>query len=768
MAVPEQTPFKEYIANGITTVFPLEFDCDEQDHLIVLVDDLEPITGSWYFDHVNDNVIFITPPKYGAVIKIRRDTPMARTRDYQSFDNSFRPPTVNNDFDSIWRKLQELGVLNWLTENNISDLNEYVNSLNDETRQQFFEALAKAGLTMSELNQYVDSLFEKMANIAVDKGWLAEFVVDGTKTQKEINALQIIHNKSSAAFTDYLTRDEIDQSETTDLSLKLQAINDANLVSKLRFSKGIYYLNSPVTFNRDFDFDFDPDAWLKMGPNGYIKFEGSAELIGKPVNNISSTSRSLDIGHNGKLKPFDLICIYNPIDYSFSPHRNYYRAGEFIKVFSVSGSAISLAGKPYADYNAADVDVYKIHPISIEFNRFNVIADSSNQANPVSFTFCEHLDLSKYINTGSKTAGVSIDRCYDVWFSETRATNNSALVGLNYGISIANCQNVRITGGSTLAARHCVTTGGGIGICSVPCREIFVSNAVLKTGSTANIAAADFHGNAEYCSYNNCIIDHASLGGRNNSLNKCTIFGRDLDGAAVIMSEISGGVWNIVDCNLVINANLGASRGAIDIVLTKDAVEELVMNISNLTINGKSNGNGYLVKFITSADVVFTKKLTFNIDIKSVLSNHLAFLHVDSANPSQPVLPNVEINMSNIKSVKKGIYYVHPTATTTASTTKLSLPTQRGSLNIATAGEVTGVKQTAIFDLPYYYPVTPGVLHSLGTDGTWAVDSSFNNKPISVITSTNTPTQLRFALVSKDTLPDGKNFKISYSVGLEK
>lgn len=42
MAVPEQTPYKEYTANGITTVFPLDFDVLEQDHLIVLIDDLEP------------------------------------------------------------------------------------------------------------------------------------------------------------------------------------------------------------------------------------------------------------------------------------------------------------------------------------------------------------------------------------------------------------------------------------------------------------------------------------------------------------------------------------------------------------------------------------------------------------------------------------------------------------------------------------------------------------------------------------------------------
>ncbi|MFZ8001433.1 hypothetical protein ACO1DV_00035 [Acinetobacter lwoffii] len=38
MAVPEQTPYKEYTANGSTTSFALGFICDSKNDLIVLVD----------------------------------------------------------------------------------------------------------------------------------------------------------------------------------------------------------------------------------------------------------------------------------------------------------------------------------------------------------------------------------------------------------------------------------------------------------------------------------------------------------------------------------------------------------------------------------------------------------------------------------------------------------------------------------------------------------------------------------------------------------
>ncbi|MFW2778660.1 phage tail fiber protein [Acinetobacter baumannii] len=114
MAVPEQTPYKEYTANGITTVFPLDFDVLEQDHLIVIIDDLEPAVGSWHLDAAKDAVVFNSAPVSGAIVKIRRDAPFSRTTNYQLYDRSFLPDPVNKDFDAIWRKLQEVGVSGWL------------------------------------------------------------------------------------------------------------------------------------------------------------------------------------------------------------------------------------------------------------------------------------------------------------------------------------------------------------------------------------------------------------------------------------------------------------------------------------------------------------------------------------------------------------------------------------------------------------------------------------------------------------------------------
>ncbi|SSR22303.1 Uncharacterised protein [Acinetobacter baumannii] len=107
MAVPEQTPFIEYTANGTTTVYPLTFDCDKSEYLIVSLDGDEAPVGSWSL--TGGSITFNSAPANGVLITIERNTPFRRTTEYQSYNNSFRPSPVNKDFDLIWWKLQELG-----------------------------------------------------------------------------------------------------------------------------------------------------------------------------------------------------------------------------------------------------------------------------------------------------------------------------------------------------------------------------------------------------------------------------------------------------------------------------------------------------------------------------------------------------------------------------------------------------------------------------------------------------------------------------------
>lgn len=196
MAVPEQTPYIEHNGNGVTTSFSLGFQCESKDHLIVLVDEVEPPIETWGLS--SGNVVFTTAPAAGKKITIQRNTPFGRTTNYQSFNNSFRPQTVNIDFDRIWWKLQELGVADWLMklyvdrlhqqqEQKINNLKVYVDDRDDELRAYLMEEIRKQGVALDQLDEYYNYLMQRLAQIAVDKGWDASFVVDGDKTQKQIN-----------------------------------------------------------------------------------------------------------------------------------------------------------------------------------------------------------------------------------------------------------------------------------------------------------------------------------------------------------------------------------------------------------------------------------------------------------------------------------------------------------------------------------------------------------------------------------------------------
>lgn len=185
MAVPEQTPYVEYEGNGVTTSFALEFDCKDKEHLIVLVDNIEPNLGTWSL--VNGSVVFGIAPANGKIIAIQRNTPFRRDTNFQSYDNSLRPATINKDFDWVWYKLQELGVADWILGNRIDALKNYVDRKDDELKAYLMEEIRKQGVALDQLDDYYNYLMQRLAQIAVDKGWDASFVTYSGVTQERIN-----------------------------------------------------------------------------------------------------------------------------------------------------------------------------------------------------------------------------------------------------------------------------------------------------------------------------------------------------------------------------------------------------------------------------------------------------------------------------------------------------------------------------------------------------------------------------------------------------
>ncbi|MEH3351072.1 phage tail fiber protein [Klebsiella variicola] len=108
MSVPNQTPYNNYTANGLTTVFAYEFYLISASDIQVTINGNEVTSGYAVSGVGNTNggeVTFLTAPANGATIFLERVTPTYRLIDYQD-NGDLLADTVNNDFDRLWMAIQ--------------------------------------------------------------------------------------------------------------------------------------------------------------------------------------------------------------------------------------------------------------------------------------------------------------------------------------------------------------------------------------------------------------------------------------------------------------------------------------------------------------------------------------------------------------------------------------------------------------------------------------------------------------------------------------
>lgn len=111
MPVPNQTPITSHVGNGSTKTFAFNFRLTTQAALRVRVGGVLTSVG-FTVSGIGGNtgsVTFTVAPGIGVSVVISRVIPLARTRDYQQ-NGDLLADTVDNDFDDIWMKLQELSL----------------------------------------------------------------------------------------------------------------------------------------------------------------------------------------------------------------------------------------------------------------------------------------------------------------------------------------------------------------------------------------------------------------------------------------------------------------------------------------------------------------------------------------------------------------------------------------------------------------------------------------------------------------------------------
>ncbi|WP_180052344.1 MULTISPECIES: hypothetical protein [unclassified Acinetobacter] len=335
MAVPEQTPYSEHTGNGSTTSFALGFQCESKDHLIVLVDEIEPSIESWSL--VGGNVVFTTAPAVGKKITLQRNTPFGRTTNYQSFNNSFRPPVVNKDFDWIWLKLQELGVADWILGARIDALKNYVDRKDDELKAYLMEEIRKQGVALDQLDEYYNYLMERLAQIAVQGGWDSSFIAHKDTNQYEIN--EFIYPKlkrEMISIWDFFTAAEYAAytaaPTTYDASTQVQAF--FNAISATDFGKaycdGNFYVTQGIVFGGNggsktkqiigrlkltYIGTTNIDTLFTIQPDSGVTWTGGVQVDGAIGNAINYANRKVN---HGVLIGGAYNCSHFTIDYTYA------------------------------------------------------------------------------------------------------------------------------------------------------------------------------------------------------------------------------------------------------------------------------------------------------------------------------------------------------------------------------------------------------------------------------------------------------------------
>jgi len=252
----------------------------------------------------------------------------------------------------------------------------------------------------------------------------------------------------------------------------------------------------------------------------------------------------------------DVFLIYNPADFSFSNWRNVYRDGEFCTVAEVVSTTVVGLDKPiYAAHSISAVEIYRCNELATgDLTGFTAIApgDSSGRNSVRALTSDWHT-LSKIENVGARgsdNTSHALFHSYRLFGIDLDAfqwgTNPGSAT--QYGLAVGNSQELDLSG-RFVGHRHGITCGGGATF-SIPCRDIHVHDFSAK-GDDGAIASADWHGNAEYCSYRNGVINGGGLNvsGNNNVISGITgggidmmvILGRELLGCDHIVEDVS--VW---------------------------------------------------------------------------------------------------------------------------------------------------------------------------------------------------------------------------------
>ncbi|HEK1039920.1 TPA: hypothetical protein SMQ30_002911 [Proteus mirabilis] len=483
------------------------------------------------------------------------------------------------------------------------------------------------------------------------------------------------------------------------------------------FVSGSYVLDETLNIQCD---EFSTDGTVTINctkPMIAIKFGSDEYLATKYTSTpIYSGGNKISIGDASNIEKGMVFFLHDQRDYSFSKFRSYYRQGEAVRASRVNEGVIYIDGSAIGNYPTGSTVVFPSMQKKIINGDINVnfpVESGEHQysANSLGVLITHLIDsnisgLKVTVKQGAYS--VIMRECVNVFGSNVVAIQslaNPPTRGLDYGLNIANCQNLSIDGYFS-SERHGVCHSGNGYIVNRFCH---VSGEV-RTSGRGGAAAADWHGNTEHCSFSG-YMNGISLGGDNNSI----ISGSIIDAIpekentpSVYCSEIKGINFNISNCDIKNYGNPETTSNAvIDFGGNKaDIDQDNKGGLINLSGSRVISPNAKHVLKIRNRGLVGKRKISVNLsDVTVIAENAVRPIWIDAISGDLPF----SVNAMNIS---------------------LDTPTESTNV-ISTLISSTGNQESGIADIKL-------VKGDKSANHTIELNSNFIN-PISILMSVSEP-----------------------------
>lgn len=293
---------------------------------------------------------------------------------------------------------------------------------------------------------------------------------------------------------------------TDALTNALAALEDG---STLRFSKGTYAISGASSFTvtgKSIALACDPDAIIDATgvtvAQGIPIFDfqgsmGTWSLLGASPSKGARTI-TLSASLAATLSEGDLVRLSTSPTAGGSGETwrglgstNY--KGEIVEVQSVSGQTVALKNALADSYTAANTGAAKMTAFSVRLDNFTLKADVAKAQIGLRAKYVRSATVIGGSIDGTSHTALQLEYAARGFIAGYHASNFwKAGVGNNYGLCLASCQNVTVTGCNISGGRHAITTGG-----VEPNRWVVIAHSTLDSDTAGGEAGLFLHDNSE-------------------------------------------------------------------------------------------------------------------------------------------------------------------------------------------------------------------------------------------------------------------------------